>query len=267
MTKDNENTTFMGIEIPTDRISDAIELRAEVIALCNKFLFDAEASQIEIQNLITTNKTLRRVAMQVFTDWRDTNQKRLDIVTKGINPAVKKKQPQVIGVDETNQAIETHISLKGEHYDKSKRLDTGKSWVYKIYIACCELLYEKIADEIYKLRTAGEDATVEVALNNIEIDIYSYLSYIKEDFQDSEEELSVDDLHGAVIATLVEDDWLLSENNLGRLTLLPWAKGVPGWEDPTGAITEHAMIRAYKEHPNEPTARLEYLRSINSRKE
>jgi len=76
--------------------------------------------------------------------------------------------------------------------------------------------------------------------------------------------LNVEDLHGAVIATLVADDWLLSKNRHDRLTLLPWAKGVPGWEEPTGANVEHAMITAFKEHPKAPTARLEFLRSLNS---
>jgi hypothetical protein len=269
MTEDNKTEIFMGIQVPHDKIEDAICLRAEVIALCNEFLSQAETSQKEIITLITKDPdpALKRVGGKAFRDWRNANQKRLNKVTTGMNKSVKKTQSKVIGVDETNQAIETHISLKEDYYDESKCLNTDESWVYKIYIACCELLYENIADEINKLRKAGEDATVEVALSNIEIDIYTYLAYIREDFLDSEEELNVDDLHGAVIATLVEDDWLLSMNHLDRLTLLPWAAGVPGWEEPTGLHVEHAMIMAFKEHPKERTARLDFLRSLNFKKE
>jgi hypothetical protein len=270
MTIDNnkDTTEVFGEEVPNKEIPTAIDIREKILAACENFMSVTIEAQSKIKSLVISHKDtdLDRFCKKILWDWRDANETDLKSLSDWFDG---NKQTKVIGVDETKIAIETHVRLKAEHYDKSKRLNTDESWVYAIYIACCKLLYETITDELSKLKQAGAKATVEVALGNIYIDIYYYTKYVKADFRKREVDLNVKDLKGSIIAILVNDRWLLNETPITyRPTLLPWAVGTPGWEDEENSnkLHDHVIITAYKEYPDDPVARLEFLRELNSRK-
>ena len=160
------------------------------------------------------------------------------------------------------------IELFGYHglYEEEKVLDWRQNQdYYRLYMSCCELLYSELRDELTKLEAENEEATVDVALSQIEIDIHQYARAVRDEWLDEDTDLPFDDvdLNISIISTLVDDQWMLSENQNQYVTLLPYAQGVPSWKE---GADEHEVIRNFKENIDNPAELMSGLRKLNVQK-
>ena len=268
MTEDNETTNFMGIEIPENRMPDAILLRAKLIKLLDQFVVDMEESMKSVEELINAEDDLTRLLSKIVLDWRKDNNQRLQSAIKVLGKPKRPVPKTVTGVSEIEKALDVHSNLKADYYAEDKVLDWKDNQVhYKLYKACCELLYEELRHELNTLKSENDGATVDVALSHIRINIFQYAQAVKEEWLDEDDNLPFDDdddLNDAIIATLVDDQWVLAEDQNKRVTLLPYAKGVPTWEE---GDEEHEVIEIFKENPNNPAELRRGLRNLNSKKQ
>ncbi len=267
MTEDNETTHWMGAEFPADRMLDAIALRAKLLELLDQFVVGMEESMKSVEELINAEDDLTRLGSQVIFDWRKNNNQRLQSAIKVLGKSKRPVPKTVTGVSEIEKALDVHSNLKADYYAEDKVLDWKDNQVYyKLYKACCELLYEELRHELNTLKAENERATVDVALSHIRITIFQYAQAVKDEWLDEDDNLPFDDddLNSAIIATLVDDQWVLAEDQDKRITLLPYAKGVPVWEE---GDEEHEVIEIFKENPNNPAELRRGLRNLNSKKQ
>ena len=271
MTRDNETINFMGVEIPEDRMTDAIALRAKLNDLLEQFVVDMETSMRSIEELINADDELTKLVLKLILDWRQNNIIRIQSAIKTISEKPKKKKvPRKVntGVSETEKAIGIHMDIKAQYYEEDKVLDWRHNQdYYRLYMSCCELLYESLRDELIKLEAENNEATVDVAIGNIQIDIHQYAQAVKDEWLDEETDLPFgddDDLQGSIIATLVDDHWMLSAcEKTNRPVLLPYAKGLPSFKE---GADEHNVIRNFKTNPNDRAKQLDGLRNLNVEK-
>lgn len=266
MTEDNETTIFMGIEIPENRMMDAAALRDELNNLLDQFVVGMETSMKSVEELINAEDDLTRFLSKVVKDWRKDNNQRLQSAIKVLGKSNHPVPKKVTGVSETESAIGIHTKIKADHYEEEKVLDWRQNQdYYRLYMSCCELLYSELRHELTKLEAENEEATVDVALSQIEIDIHQYARAVRDEWLDEDTDLPFDDddLNSSIIATLVDDQWMLSENQNQYVTLLPYAQGVPSWKE---GADEHEVIRNFKENIDNPAELMSGLRKLNVQK-
>lgn len=260
----------MGIDIPEDRMMDAITLRAKLDDLLEQFVVDMEMSMKSIEELINAedDQGLVKFLSQMTLNWRKANITRISAATKILGSTAEKKVPRTVrtGVSETEKAIGIHMDIKADYYAEENALDWKNDQdYYRLYMSCCELLYESLTDELTKLEAENDEATVDVALGNIEIDIHQYARAVKDEWLDEDTDLPFDDdddLIDAIIATLVDDQWMLSTcEKTQRPVLLPYAQGTPSWKE---GADEHEVIRNFKENLHDQAEQIRGLRRLNS---
>ena len=135
----------------------------------------------------------------------------------------------------------THKRLADLHYDESKIVPPDERPGYEIRLDCINFLFQSLKKIMRDNRT-----TAAKALGQLECKVSDYETYIRDNpVANAMKHLSeIDDLFNAIIATLVDDVWLLGETSDGDLTIKPLSKGIEGieeWKRPQ----EHPVLTAF----------------------
>jgi hypothetical protein len=135
----------------------------------------------------------------------------------------------------------THKRLADLHYNGSKIVPPDERPGYEIRLDCINFLFQSLKKIMRDNRT-----TADKALGQLECKVSDYETYIRDNpVANAMKHLSeIDDLFNAIIATLVDDVWLLGETSDGDLTIKPFSKGIEGieeWKRPQ----EHPVLTAF----------------------
>jgi len=137
--------------------------------------------------------------------------------------------------------LTTHKRLMGLHYNGSKSLPSDERPGYELRLDCINFLFQSLKNIMRDNRN-----TADKALGQLECKVSDYETYIRDNPIDNAMKHlgEVDDLFKAIIATLVDDVWLLGETSDGDLTIKPFSKGIEGieeWKRPQ----EHPVLTAF----------------------
>ena len=272
MTDKKSKENFEGVMIDEELLSAAFIARAEAEEAVRTFVDRMEASNTMLLDNMNSpfEEELKQVKQAVVTrelkrllpGLRDrglytfSNSLADGLQLLGKKRVVEETPDKEIIMEPKEHPLTMHKRLVSLHYDGSKSLPSHERPGYELSIDCINFLFRSLTMEM-----RDNNIKSDVALGQLECKVSDYETYIRDNPVDnSMEHLSeVDDLFKTIIATLVDDIWLLGETSEGDLTIKPFSKGITSWDE-LKKPQEHIVLLEFDEGRTRRIDKVAHLR-------